>query len=137
MSVNRIVISGNMVHDPEVKATTGERQTSVCRFRIGVNEFTGGQENTFFLTCVAFGRQAENLERYIRKGNQVIVDGRLSIREYERKEGGRAYATEVLADRVEFVRQPKGGTKAAPKEEPKQTEMPRGFDSVDDGFLPF
>ena len=136
MSVNVITLSGNMVHDPEVKATTGEKQTSVCRFRIAVNEYHGGQESTFFITCVAFGRQAENLERYIKKGNQVTVVGRLSIREYERNDGTKAYYTEVIANQVEYMRQPRGG-----EEKPKQTTeevVQQEFNALpDESELPF
>lgn len=135
MSVNVITLSGNMVHDPEVKATTGEKQTSVCRFRIAVNEYHGGQESTFFITCVAFGRQAENLERYIKKGNQVTVVGRLSIREYERNDGTKAYSTEVIANQVEYMRQPRGGeekTKQTTEEVVQQefNALPEDLDSV-------
>lgn len=137
MSVNVITISGNLTHDPEVKATTGEKQTSVCRFRIAVNEYHGGQESTFFITCVAFGRQAENLERYIKKGNQVTVVGRLSIREYERNDGTKAYFTEVIANQVEYMRQPRGGS--APKqttEEVVQQEFNALPEDLDDE-IPF
>ena len=134
--VNVVVLIGRLTKDPEVKYTAGENPTAVARFSIAVNDGYGENERTSFINIVAFGKQAENCERFLGKGRQVGITGRIQTGSYE-KDGRTVYTTDVIASRVEFL----GGRAAeADDGEPsKQIESPEqmgGFVAVE-GDIPF
>ena len=133
---NVVVLIGRLTKDPEVKYTAGEKPTAVARFSIVVNDGYGENERTSFINIVAFGKQAENCERFLSKGRQVGITGRIQTGSYE-KDGRTVYTTDVIASRVEFL----GGRAAETDDgEPsKQIESPEqmgGFVAVE-GDIPF
>ena len=130
---NVVVLIGRLTKDPEVKYTAGEKPTAVARFSIAFNDGYGENERTSFINIVAFGKQAENCERFLSKGRQVGITGRIQTGSYE-KDGRTVYTTDVIASRVEFL----GGRAAeADDGEPsKDPEQISGFVSVE-GDIPF
>ena len=131
--VNVVVLIGRLIKDPEVKYTAGENQTAVARFSIAVNDGYGENERTSFINIVVFGKQAENCERFLSKGRQVGITGRIQTGSYE-KDGRTVYTTDVIASRVEFL----GGRAAETDDgEPsKDPEQISGFEAVE-GDIPF
>ena len=134
--MNTVALIGRLIKDPEVKYTAGENPTAVARFSIAVNDGYGENERTSFINIVAFGKQAENCERFLSKGRQVGITGRIQTGSYE-KDGRTVYTTDVIASRVEFL----GGRAAeADDGEPsKNIESPEqmgGFVAVE-GDIPF
>lgn len=113
MSVNKVILVGNLGRDPEVRATPSGQ--SVCNFSLATTErFTdrAGQQRdqTEWHNVVVWGKQADLCGQYLKKGRQVYVEGRLTTRQYEAKDGtGKRYRTEVVAQRVQFL----GGRAAA------------------------
>ena len=110
-SVNKAIILGNLGKDPELRHTQGGK--AVCTLRVATNEVWTDQagerkERTEWHTIVVWGRQAENCNQYLKKGRSVYVEGRLSTRKWQDKEGHDRYSTEVVADRVQFVGGGKG-----------------------------
>ena len=106
MSVNKVILVGNLGSDPETRQT-GSGQ-SVCNFRIATSErWTSKdgekQERTEWHSIVAWGKQGELAQQYLRKGRQVYVEGRLQSREYEDKEGVKRKVWEVNADHITFL----------------------------------
>ncbi|MBV8772177.1 MAG: single-stranded DNA-binding protein [Deltaproteobacteria bacterium] len=107
MSVNKVILVGNLGRDPEVRATPSGQ--SVCSFSVATterfNDRAGQQrEQTEWHNVVAWGRQADLCGQYLRKGRQVYVEGRLTTRQYEAKDGtGKRYRTEIVAQRVQFL----------------------------------
>jgi len=107
--LNRVVLVGRLTRDPDLRYTPNG--VAVANFNIAVNRpFSNQQGNreADFIDCVTWRRQAENLANYMKKGNQVGVDGRLQTRRYEDKDGKMVYVTEVVADSVQFL-EAKGG----------------------------
>lgn len=100
--MNHVVLTGNITKDPECRATTGQNQTSVCRFSIAVNTGYGDNERVDYPSIVAFGKIAENIEKYCSKGSKVGVVGRIQTGSYE-KDGQKVYTTDVVASSVEFL----------------------------------
>lgn len=100
--MNSVQLIGRLTRDPEVRYTTGQNQTAVARFTIAVNDGYGENERTSFIPIVVFGRQAETCERYLSKGRQVGITGRIQTGSYE-KDGRTIYTTDVIANRVEFL----------------------------------
>jgi single-strand DNA-binding protein len=110
-SVNKAIILGNLGKDPELRHTQGGK--AVCTLRVATNEVWTDQagerkERTEWHTIVVWGRQAENCNQYLKKGRSVYVEGRLTTRKWQDKEGHDRYSTEVVADRVQFVGGGKG-----------------------------
>ena len=102
--MNNVVLIGRLTRDPELSYTPSN-QTPVCRFTIAVDRPRRNGEDTGadFIRITVWGKQAENCDRYISKGRQVGVSGRIQTGSYKNKEGITVYTTEVVADRVEFL----------------------------------
>lgn len=101
--MNSVLLIGRLTRDPETRYTAG--QTAVCNFTIAIDRVhkQGEEKKTDFPRITVFGRQAENCERFIKKGSLVGVTGRLTTGSYQNKDGATIYTTEVTADRVEFL----------------------------------
>jgi len=108
--LNRVVLVGRLTRDPDLRYTPNG--VAVANFNIAVNRPFSNQEGNReadFIDCVTWRRQAENLANFMKKGNQIGVDGRLQTRRYEDKDGKMVYVTEVVADSVQFL-ESKGGS---------------------------
>ncbi|MFQ6033473.1 MAG: single-stranded DNA-binding protein [Candidatus Bipolaricaulia bacterium] len=122
MGLNRVVLTGRLTADPELRYTqTGRART---RFSIAVNRRYRDQEGNFqeettFVPIVVWGPQAESCANYLQKGRQVAVDGRLRIDTFETQEGERRKVIEVVAQRVEFL-----GGRREEAEEPAEEPQP-------------
>ena len=102
--MNKAILIGRLTRDPELRSTSTGR--NVCQFSIAVNRnFTNanGEREADFINCVVWDKQAENLARYQKKGNQIAVDGRIQTRNYDDKDGKRVYVTEILANSISFL----------------------------------
>lgn len=112
--MNSVNLVGRLTRDPEVRYTAGENATAVAKFAIAVDRPTQGEKKADFPNIVVFGRQAENCEKYLSKGRQVAIHGRIQTGKYEDKDGRTVYTTEVVANSVEFI----GSKSDAEKPEP-------------------
>ena len=102
-SLNKVILMGNLVADPELKQTPSG--VPVCSFRIGVQrkfKDPNGQYVSDFFNIVAWRQTAEFVQRYLRKGSCAIVVGSIQNREYTDQQGNKRYFTEVQADEVSF-----------------------------------
>ena len=102
--MNKALLIGRLTRDPELRSTSTGR--NVCQFSIAVNRnFTNanGEREADFINCVVWDKQAENLVKYQKRGNQIAVDGRIQTRNYEDKDGKRVYVTEILANSISFL----------------------------------
>jgi len=102
--MNSVVLIGRLTRDPEVRYTSAT-QMAVCSFAIAIDRPTrqGEEKKTDFPRITVFGKQAENCEKYLKKGRLVGVQGRLQTGSYTNKDGATVYTTDVVADRVEFL----------------------------------
>ncbi|HAA47774.1 MAG TPA: single-stranded DNA-binding protein [Synergistaceae bacterium] len=103
---NKVILMGNLARDPEVRYTTSNQ--AIAKITVAVNRISKNrdgevQEQVDFIPVVVFGNQAENCERYLRKGSAVLVEGRMQVRNYETSSGERRWVTEVVAQQVNFV----------------------------------
>jgi single-strand DNA-binding protein len=103
--LNRVTIIGNLGKDPEVRYT--QSGTAVCNMRMGVTERRKEgetwQDHTEWFTVICFGKTAENAGRFLKKGRQVFVEGRLQTRQWQDKENQTRYTTEVVANQILFL----------------------------------
>lgn len=112
MSLNKVMLIGHLGSDPELRYTQGG--AAVANFNLATNErWTDkngqSQEKTEWHRIVVWGKQAENCEKYLKKGRQVFIEGRLQTRDWEDKDGHKRYTTEVKADNVQFLSGSAGG----------------------------
>ncbi|MDG1483546.1 MAG: single-stranded DNA-binding protein [Myxococcota bacterium] len=106
MTVNKVILIGNLGQDPELRNT--KSGTAVVNLRIATNERRRNQEgqwdnHTEWHSVVAFGKTAENINRFMKKGRQLFIEGRLQTRKWEDQNGNERYSTEVVADNVRFL----------------------------------
>ena len=103
--MNKVILMGRLTRDPEVRYSQGASQTVVARFSIAVDRRfkREGEPDADFFNCTAFGKQAEFIERYMRKGVKVVVCGRIQNDNYTNKEGQMVYSVRVMVDEIEFA----------------------------------
>ena len=98
---NRWTGIGNLGRDPET--AVAQSGIKVTKFSIGVNEKYKDKESTLWLNIITFDKLAEITAQYCRKGQLVFVEGRLQVRQYDRQDGSKGTAVEVLANQVVFL----------------------------------
>ncbi len=99
-----------------------------------------GEQNADFINCVAFGKLAEHVEKFYRKGLKTGITGRLQTRNYTNRDGNKVYVTEVVAEELEFVESKSAGTQGKGTAPAKSDDPLAGFMSIPDGMdeeLPF
>jgi single-strand DNA-binding protein len=112
MSINRVVLVGNLTRDPELRDLPSG--TSVCHLRVACNRLRrteGGtwEEKPNYFDVTVFGNQAANVHRYLRKGRPVGIDGRLEWREWESADQQKRQSVNIVADTIQFLGSPDGG----------------------------
>lgn len=113
--INTVIIAGNLTRDPEVKYTPSGK--AVCNSSIAVNEKSKDRESTHFIEVVFWGKTAELIGQYCKKGSKILVDGRLNQESYEDKETGKKISKiKVVCETMQFL----SGTKRRNNDEYEQ-----------------
>jgi single-strand DNA-binding protein len=119
MYLNKAFIIGNLTRDPELKSLpSGMKVTSfsVATNRVWKDASGAKKEASDFHNIVVFGRQAETAAQYLKKGSNVLIEGRMQTRSWDAADGTKKYRTEVIADRVQFGNRPGGTASGAPQD---------------------
>lgn len=146
MNLNLTQILGRVTRDPELKALPSG--TNVCSFSIATNRFftQNGEkkEETEFHNCVAWGKTADVVAQYVKKGSLLYVQGRLATKSWDDKTtGGKKYRTEVIVDNVQLPPKGMGAPVGAPSKSAEEQDADRRFDGEPqveaeiDGDIPF
>ena len=105
--MNNVVLMGRLTRDPDVRySTQGDSQMAIARFTLAVDrrfKRNGDDQNADFISCVAFGKTAEFVEKYVNKGTKLTLSGRIQTGSYTNKDGQKVYTTDVVAENVEFA----------------------------------
>lgn len=124
--MNKVVLMGRLTKDAEYRAAQGENGVAVARFNLAVDRRvarnTDAQTQTAdFISCVAFGKRAEFLERFGTKGMKFVLEGRIQTGSYTNKDGVKVYTTDVVAENLEFAESKGASTApAAPAAQPDE-----------------
>jgi single-strand DNA-binding protein len=113
-SVNKAIVLGNLGQDPEIRSTSSGQMVanlSVATNRVWTDRNGQRQEETEWHRIVAFGKLAEIIEQYLKKGDQVYFEGRLQTRSWEDKSGEKRYTTEIVAQEMQMLGSGGGGGK--------------------------
>lgn len=103
--MNKVILMGNLTRDPEIRYSQGENSLAIARFSIAVNRRFArqGDTDTDFFNCTAFGRQAEFVEKYFRKGSRMLMTGRVQNDNYTNNNGEKVYSVQIIAEEIEFA----------------------------------
>ena len=104
--MNKVILMGRLTRDPEVRYSTGESSRAIARFGIAVDRrFRRGQDGAEadFFNCTAFGRQAEFVEKYLKKGTKVLLSGRIQNDNYTNRDGQKVSSVQIIAEEIEFA----------------------------------
>lgn len=137
--MNKVILIGRLVADPEVRYSQGENATAIARYRLAVDRRfkREGEQTADFISCVAFGRNGEFVEKYLCKGTKIAVAGRIQTGSYTNKEGQKVYTTDVVVEEHEFCESKGSSGQSAPQYGQPDHD---GFQNVPDGVdeeLPF
>ena len=134
MYLNKAIIVGNLTRDPEITVIPSGQK--VCKFGVATNRVwkdkTGAkQESVSYHNIVVWGRQAETSAQYLKKGQQVMIEGRIETRSWDDKTSGeKKYRTEIIADRVQFGLKSNGGAGASTAGAEKLAPENQEIDSI-------
>ncbi|QQG37955.1 MAG: single-stranded DNA-binding protein [Candidatus Kaiserbacteria bacterium] len=133
MYINKAMLFGNLTRDPELRSLPSGM--NVCNFSVATNRVYRDrdgkkQEQTDFHNIVVFGRQADTVAQYLKKGSSVFVEGRMQTRSWE-QEGQKKYRTEVVADRVQFGPKSAGGGGARRSDDTHEADEPSNGAGID------
>jgi single-strand DNA-binding protein len=109
-NINRVVLTGNLTQDPELRST--QDGTAVCNLRVATNtrrkDSASGEwaDKPNYFDVVVWGAQGENVARYLTEGRAIAIDGRLEWREYDAQDGSKRQAVQIIADTVQFLSTP-------------------------------
>lgn len=141
--MNKVIFTGRLTRDPEIRYSQTDKSTSVAKFSIAVDRRFKRQDDqagTDFFSCAAFGRQAEFAEKYLKKGTKILLEGRIQNDNYTNARGERVYGVGVIVESLEFAESKRASEeheRAGSGTQPAQADD--GFIHVpdDDDGLPF
>lgn len=139
--MNKVILMGRLTRGAEVRYSQGERATAVARFGFAVpRKFKNDGQDCDFINCVAFGKQAEFIEKYTYKGIKLLIEGRIQTGSYTNKDGAKVYATDVIVESCEFAESKNASQSERPQPAPQSNSSDGGWMSIPDGIeeeLPF
>ena len=136
--MNKVILMGRLTRDPEVRYSQGANSLAIARYTLAVDRRfrREGEATADFINCVAFGKQAEFSERYLRQGVKIAVTGRIQTGSYTNRDGQKVYTTDVVVEEQEFA-ESKGSADVNRGNNGFQTAAPAPAPAFDagDGFM--
>lgn len=136
--MNKVILMGRLTRDTEIRYSQGENAMAIARFTLAVDrrktKNSGDQQTADFISCVAFNKPAEFLEKFGHKGTKFVLEGRIQTGSYTNKDGQKVYTTDVVVESIEFAESKSSGNSAAGQggnTQPQPSPAPAG----DDGFM--
>lgn len=139
--MNKVILMGRLTRDPDIRYTNGAEPMAIARYTLAVDRrFKRDEEqNADFISCVAFARQAEFVEKYLHQGMKIAVTGRIQTGSYTNKDGQKVYTTDVVVEEHEFAEskaasENTGYQQSQTEPQPQNNPSPDGFMSIPDGI---
>lgn len=129
--MHKLFVHGRLTRDPELKdINTKNGASKVCNFTVASNRQHG--EEADFFDCAIFGKRAEVIQKFFKKGSEIVVFGEMQRQKYQNKDGENRYKWQCLVGDFDFC-----GSKKDRSDEPKAEDVPEGFEAIDDEEIPF
>ena len=140
--MNKVILMGRLTRDPDIRYSQGEKATAVARFSLAVDRKfkQDGQPTADFINCLAFGKRAEFIEKYCRKGTKLVVEGSWQTGSYTNKDGNKVYTNECLVESCEFAESKVASQNNQSVDRPEPAPNGDGFMNIPVGIdeeLPF
>jgi single-strand DNA-binding protein len=134
--MNNVTLMGRWTRDPEIRWTTGDNALCIARGTLAVDRRIKkeGEQTADFISCVAFGRTAEFIEKYFHQGMKIAAVGRIQTGSYTNKDGVKIYTTDVVLENVEFAESKATSEQHAARQDNPQP-MPEPSTEGSDGFM--
>lgn len=130
--MNKVILIGRCTRDPEIRVSQAENPITIARFTLAVNRrIKSGDQEADFISCIAFGKLGEHVEKYYRQGMKMVLSGRIQTGSYTNKDGQKVYTCEVVAEEIEFAESKGTGNNSANN----GANRPEPTSSVGDGFM--
>ena len=146
--MNKAILMGRLTRDPEIRYTQGDNPMCIARYTLAVdrrfNRNNDDGNNADFIPCICFGKSAEFVEKYLRKGTKMAVTGRIQTGSYTNRDGVKVYTTEVVIEEQEFAESKNAqsagsgstsGNAGADRRETGRQQAPAKSDDPMDGFM--
>ena len=104
--MNKVILMGRLTRDPDVRYSSGDNAMAIARYTLAVDrrfKRNGDDQTADFIGCVAFGKQGEFAEKYLKQGTKIAVTGRIQTGSYTNKDGQKVYTTDVVVEEQEFA----------------------------------
>ena len=125
--LNKVILMGRLTRNPEVRYSQGEKATLAVNRRF----HREGEQDADFINCVAFGKQGEFAEKYLKQGTKIVISGRIQTGSYTNRDGVKVYTTDVVIEEQEFAESKKA---AETSSTPQNTQGVKS-NPEDDGFM--
>lgn len=144
--MNKVILIGRLTRDPDVRYSQGEKSTAVARYTLAVDRRfkREGDQTADFIGCVAFGKNGEFAEKYLRQGIKIAVTGHIQTGSYTNRDGQKVYTTDVVVEEQEFAESKKAAEENSGSGNQNSGTSPEpgsdGFMNIPDGIdeeLPF
>lgn len=143
--MNKAILMGRLTRNPDIRYTQGEKPVCIARYTLAVDRRfkRDGEQEADFISCVAFGRQAEFAEKYLQKGTKVVISGRIQTGSYTNREGARVYTTDIVVEEQDFAEskasaagsEPESKTAAVESAPKQKEETAANQPPLQDGFM--
>ena len=137
--MNKVILMGRLTRDPDVRYSQGEQTTAVARFTLAVDRRfkREGEQAADFISCVAFGKTGEFLEKYCHQGTKLVIEGRIQTGSYTNRDGQKVYTTDIVVESCEFAESKNTNNSTANSNSVDNDGFMKIPDGVDDEGLPF
>ena len=140
--MNKVILMGRLTRDPDVRYSQGSESMAIARFTLAIDrkgKKDGAEQSADFIPCVAFRKTAEFVEKYVKQGTKVAIDGRIQTGSYTNRDGQKVYTTDVVVEEIEFAESKNASTDTSPNR-PAPSSAGDEFMNIPDGIdeeLPF
>ena len=133
--MNKVILCGRLTRDPEVRYSQGAEPMAIARYTLAVDRRRSrnsdqNEQTADFISIVAFGRNGEFAEKYLKKGTKMLITGRIQTGSYTNKEGVKVYTTEVVVEEQEFAE-----SKSSQSQSGTYTPQPAPSNADSEGFM--
>lgn len=144
--MNKVILMGRLTRDPDVRYSQAAEPLAIARYTLAVDrrfqrKDAGNSDQTAdFISCVAFGKQGEFAERYLKQGTKIAITGRIQTGSYTNRDGNKVYTTEVVVEEQEFAESKSSASNSGYQGAAPAGDSPDGFMNIPDGIendLPF
>lgn len=139
--MNRVILTGRLTRDPEVRYSQGEKSIAIARYTLAVDRKfkKEGEQSADFISCVAMGKNGEFAEKYLKQGTKIVVEGHWQTGSYTNKDGAKVYTNDCMVESHEFC-ESRNASQQSNNDRPQPMKDSDGFMNVPDGIdeeLPF